>query len=144
MQTAGTILHLFALASSQEPYIAKKPPTCFLLSLFRGSLLPDPRYDAVRCIVLSSASDIDDIEAGCFPAHIMLFDSSGQLPVYDAIPDAGNSTYEVFKDELSLIQQFIKSVVQLDPDIMLGFEIQQQSIGYLIDRANLLEINLLR
>lgn len=93
---------------------------------------------------MTSASDIDDIEAGCFPAHIMLYDPSGQVPLYDAIPDAGNTTYEIFNDELSLIQQFVISVVQLDPDIMLGFEIQQQSIGYLVDRADVLEINLLR
>ena len=36
------------------------------------------------------------------------------------------------------------AVRALDPDILLGWEVQQGSLGYLVDRAALLELPLLR
>lgn len=54
------------------------------------------------------------------------------------------SQMEAFASEQELMEAFITAVIALDPDIMLGWEIQQQSLGYIVDRAALLEIPLLR
>lgn len=51
---------------------------------------------------------------------------------------------EVFASELDLLTAFSQAVLALDPDIILGWEIQQGSVGYLVDRAALLEMPLLR
>ncbi len=41
---------------------------------FRGTLLPDPRYDAVRCIVMAAADDAEDMSGGNYTARVLLFD----------------------------------------------------------------------
>lgn len=46
----------------------------------RGSLLPDPRYDVVRCIALAAANDVEDVKAGRFAARVLLFDAPGAPP----------------------------------------------------------------
>ena len=38
------------------------------------------------------------------------------------------------QDEHSLLEGFALSVLALDPDILLGWEMQKASIGYLADR----------
>ena len=43
-----------------------------------------------------------------------------------------------------MLEAFVGAVRALDPDILLGWEVQQGSLGYLVDRAALLELPLLR
>ena len=50
----------------------------------RGSLLPDPRYDAVRAVVLAVMDDVEECPDGLYTARIMLFDDSGK-PAKDAM-----------------------------------------------------------
>ena len=38
----------------------------------RGTLLPDPRYDALRCIVLAAADDAEDMSDGNYTARVLL------------------------------------------------------------------------
>lgn len=51
---------------------------------------------------------------------------------------------ERFATELELLTAFSEAVLALDPDIVLGWEVQQGSLGYLVDRAAILEMPLLR
>lgn len=46
----------------------------------RGSLLPDPRYDAVRAIVLAVMDDVEECPDGLYTARLMMFDTSGKPP----------------------------------------------------------------
>ena len=39
----------------------------------RGTLLPDPRYDALRCIVMAAADDAEDMSDGNYTARVLLF-----------------------------------------------------------------------
>ena len=39
----------------------------------RGTLLPDPRYDALRGIVLAAADDAEDMSDGNYTARVLLF-----------------------------------------------------------------------
>ncbi len=43
-------------------------------------MLPDPRYDAVRAIVLAVMDDVEECPDGLYTARIMLFDDSGKAP----------------------------------------------------------------
>ena len=49
-------------------------------SCCRGSLLPDPRYDAVQAIVLAVMDDVEECPDGLYTARLMLFDDSGKPP----------------------------------------------------------------
>ena len=51
---------------------------------------------------------------------------------------------ESFSSEQDLLNAFSEAVLALDPDILVGWEVQQGSLGYLVDRAALLEMPLLR
>ena len=51
---------------------------------------------------------------------------------------------DVFPTEMKLLEGFIDALQSLDPDIMVGFEVQQSSVGYLADRGNQLEMPLLK
>ena len=47
-------------------------------------------------------------------------------------------------DEASLLLQFVLCVRRVDPDIVVGYEVQRCSLGYLFDRARLLKLPLSR
>lgn len=47
----------------------------------RGTLLPDPRYDAIRCVVLAAADDAEDMSSSSCNARVMLFDDKGRRPM---------------------------------------------------------------
>lgn len=49
---------------------------------------------------------------------------------------------ECVNNELSLIERFIKVLIDHDPDIITGYEIETSSWGYLISRAELLRIDI--
>ena len=51
---------------------------------------------------------------------------------------------EVFQSEKALLEAFIEAVQALDPDIILGFEVQKGSLGYLADRAATMDLPLLK
>jgi DNA polymerase zeta len=48
------------------------------------------------------------------------------------------------QDELSMLEAFADAVVALDPDVLLGWELQRASLGFLVDRSLGKELNLLR
>jgi DNA polymerase zeta len=45
---------------------------------------------------------------------------------------------EVYDSEEALLDALVGAVRALDPDILVGFEVQQGSLGYLNDRATAL------
>ena len=51
---------------------------------------------------------------------------------------------DVFKSEKALLEGVVDAVQGLDPDIVLGFEVQKGSLGYLADRAATMEMGLLK
>lgn len=46
----------------------------------RGSLLPDPRYDAVRCIVMAVMDDDEDVPDWRYSTRMLLYDEQGRSP----------------------------------------------------------------
>ena len=50
----------------------------------------------------------------------------------------------MFQSEKALLEAFIEATQALDPDIILGFEVQKGSLGYLADRAATMDLPLLK
>lgn len=40
----------------------------------RGTLLPDPRYDAVRCVAMATCDDSEEVPDGLYTARVLIFD----------------------------------------------------------------------
>lgn len=53
--------------------------------------------------------------------------------------DDENCGVEVYADEPQLLAAFARLMTALDPDIVVGFDLQKASMGYLVDRAAQLE-----
>ena len=56
-----------------EPLILEQ---CLRL-VHRGSLLPDPRYDAVRAIVLAATEDAQEVQDMRYAVRVFVFDEQG-------------------------------------------------------------------
>lgn len=117
----------------------------------RGSLLPDPVHDAVRAVVLSVTDDDEEVPDGQFFTRILMYDgppgitrAEGAEPTTPAsssshkgfsIDGLPGLQIERFPTEKALLDAVITAVQSLDPDILMGYEVQKGSLGYLSDRA---------
>ena len=112
----------------------------------RDKLFPNPQFDSVLAICyhvythkqqhpfylsgiisLNDTWDIDDLKK---------IDSL-------ALSTHNNVIMTHISSEIELFQEFINTVLEYDPDICVGYEYQFLSWGYLIERASLLQIDLL-
>ncbi|KAF0683127.1 Aste57867_24815 [Aphanomyces stellatus] len=100
----------------------------------RGTLLPDPAVDAVWAIAYA----VEANEGGeCnTETGLLVVDDSNAAPSMSLLR-LGNQNVRltVVVDEAALFEAVDKLVHAWDPDFLLGFEVQQSSWGYLIDRA---------
>ncbi|KAL1216430.1 DNA polymerase zeta catalytic subunit [Cardamine amara subsp. amara] len=103
----------------------------------RGDLRPDPRFDSVNVIALVVQND-DNFAP---EVYVLLFspDSIDQRNV-DGLSGCKLS---VFREERQLFSYFIETLCKWDPDILLGWDIQGGSIGFLAERAAQLGIRFL-
>lgn len=53
--------------------------------MYRGRLLPDPRYDAVRVIALATLDDAEDVPGGDFVTRCLLHCADAAGPPSDAL-----------------------------------------------------------
>lgn len=101
----------------------------------RGDFLPDPAHDAISAIFFC-IQETDPFNEGGKTCY-----SSGCLMVSDHIasdrfmPGMEGFQIELCADEQALLDRLIDSVIALDPDILLGYEIHNGSWGYIIERA---------
>lgn len=105
----------------------------------RGDLRPDPRYDAINFIVV--AIQEDSIDA----AEILVLLRDEKANAYNRNVDGvlGCGVFAV-KDEKTLLYLFTEMICLYDPDVLMGWEIQGGSIGYLAERAAYVGIGLLK
>ncbi|PIA61591.1 hypothetical protein AQUCO_00300837v1 [Aquilegia coerulea] len=93
----------------------------------RGDLRPDPRFDAITVIALTIQDD-----NGYSPEAFVLLNLDG----------ISGCKVIISSEEKNLFYHFVKIVRLSDPDIMMGWEIQGGSLGYLAERAAHLEIQM--
>eukprot|EP01133_Synstelium_polycarpum_P008023 gene8023-9426_t len=104
----------------------------------RGDLNPDPTQDPISAIVYCCRDEGAMDEEGTNYA-----DLCGVLLVANSVPPLGLSCpIHISSSERNLLVAFTELVRAFDADMLLGFEIQMQSIGYLIERARHIGISL--
>ncbi|KAL1457720.1 hypothetical protein WDU94_007916 [Cyamophila willieti] len=104
-------------------------------AISRASLKPDPNYDEVKAIFyyLYTCPPDEDRKTG-----IIIIGQQEELP------EVRNKPLQVsfVSNEKELFVTFIEKVRQWDPDILVGYEIETLSWGYLLERGYILELNL--
>ncbi|XP_069148582.1 DNA polymerase zeta catalytic subunit isoform X3 [Solanum lycopersicum] len=103
----------------------------------RGDLRPDPRFDAVRIIVLVFQED-DDFGSD---THVLLH-CNGES-VQRNLDGVSECKVLTFIEERQVFFHIIKMINSFDPDIFMGWDIQGGSLGFLAERAAYLGIGLL-
>lgn len=104
-------------------------------AISRALLKPDPSYDEVKAIFyyLYTSPPEEGRKVG-----IMLIGNEKELP------EVQNKPVEVqfASNERELLNHFINKVRLWDPDVLIGYEIETLSWGYLLERGYILELNL--
>ncbi|XP_043708383.1 DNA polymerase zeta catalytic subunit isoform X3 [Telopea speciosissima] len=109
-----------------------------VLAESRGNLRPDPRIDAVNVIVLAVQED------NCVDINVLVLLHSNDGESCQRNPDGiTGCKVLVTSEEKQLFYHFVQIIVSLDPDILMGWEIQGGSLGFLAERAAHLGVRLL-
>uniref|UniRef100_A0A7N0V413 DNA polymerase zeta catalytic subunit n=3 Tax=Kalanchoe fedtschenkoi TaxID=63787 RepID=A0A7N0V413_KALFE len=107
-----------------------------ILAESRGDLRPDPRYDAIKVLAFAVK---DDNDSGA-SLHALLHTPELNERNLDGL--MGCSILH-FYEEKQLFMYLVDFICLLDPDILLGWDIQGGSLGFLAERASQLGISLL-
>ncbi|KAF9669963.1 hypothetical protein SADUNF_Sadunf13G0019200 [Salix dunnii] len=103
----------------------------------RGDLRPNPRFDAINVVVLAFQNDSDS----AVEVHVLLCSKSESCQrSYDG---TSGCNVLVFSEEKHLFSHFTAIIVSFDPDILMGWDVQGGSLGFLAERAAHLGIGLL-
>lgn len=114
--------------------------TLFSIEVFtesRGDLRPDPRFDAVNVIALVIQEDDDSVPI----VYVILRCCDG--PYQRNLDGISGCNFLVCSEEKHLYNHFMKIICSFDPDILMGWDVQGGSLGFLAERASYLGIGLL-
>lgn len=103
----------------------------------RGSLLANPNEDEISCIFWCLHSEDEDLEVNSYlpGVHVgIIYHGEGETPEAK-ISKAVKFDMEQEPTELDLINRLVDIVREHDPDIISGYEVQNGSWGYVIERA---------
>ncbi|XP_031766612.2 DNA polymerase zeta catalytic subunit isoform X2 [Galleria mellonella] len=151
MQPDGSFL-CFGGSDNQRDSITDTPAvevdflTLMLAEVFttvRGDLHPDPSADAIQAIFIMVTNDC--------PANHDLVRSITEIIVVDNTPPPKlldrcvfDSKVTYVNSESDIITKLIDLVKKHDPDIMCGYEIDTKSWGYILERAQVLGMEIVR
>ncbi|KAJ8027419.1 DNA polymerase zeta catalytic subunit [Holothuria leucospilota] len=120
----------------------------------RGKLRPDPDFDPVRAIFFCIASENygEGVGDGAQSEYTGVITVDNPNKNQLQTPTSNRpllSTYGLpdvkvinASDEMEMFEKFIELIQSHDPDFLIGYEIQQLSWGYLLDRAAALDVKL--
>ncbi|RKF75527.1 DNA polymerase zeta catalytic subunit [Golovinomyces cichoracearum] len=105
----------------------------------RKELSPDPEKDEVKCLFWCLRSDLENPEPTITPMnpHLGVVVSSEDKEMAERIRKQFSLEVNVETSELDLMLRLVDIVRNHDPDILTGYEIQNSSWGYLVERARL-------
>lgn len=108
----------------------------------RGDLKPDPQYDSIRAVFYSIYHDCAEIETITESIMINSIPVSPNKEKFNIMEGVGTDcSFVLVQSEEELLNKFIEKIRLYDPDILIGYEIEMLSWGFIIDRANTLGIN---
>ncbi|GAU11517.1 hypothetical protein TSUD_345070 [Trifolium subterraneum] len=108
-----------------------------VLAESRADLLPDPQFDGVNIVALGFQNDCD----ATIEVQVLLH--SKFVPCQRSLDGLSDCKVLNFTDEKHLFKEFMKIVSSSDPDILMGWDIQGGSLGFLAERASHLGLGLL-
>ncbi|RLN35611.1 DNA polymerase zeta catalytic subunit isoform X2 [Panicum miliaceum] len=111
-----------------------------VLTESRGELRPDPRFDAINAVSLAIEDDADNT----VEVHVFIHDNSDRSRRRRNPDGIAGCNIDVFPEERDLLNNLISAICSIDPDILVGWEIQLGSLGFLAERAAYLGIGLLK
>lgn len=108
----------------------------------RGDLAPDPEKDEINVVMWCIADE--QMDTGTKLGALVLVKDEGDEVAEKIRHIVGNDVQIDSEDnELDLINRMVDIVREYDPDILTGYEVHNNSWGYLIERARLqFEFNL--
>ncbi|OVA15023.1 DNA-directed DNA polymerase [Macleaya cordata] len=96
----------------------------------RGDLRSDPRFDAINVIALAIQEDSNHV----LESFLLLRANVGESRQRNLDGISGCKVVLV-SEEKHLFNHFVKIIRSYDPDVLMGWEIQGGSLGYLAERA---------
>lgn len=109
----------------------------------RGELNPDPALDSIQAVFIAITND-------CPPKHFLQSNIT-EIYVVNELKDPKfldrcgiNSEIHYVSSENEVLEKVIESVKKHDPDIMCGYEIEASSWGYVLERAQVLGLEMIR
>lgn len=116
-----------------------------LMALSRGEVLPNPKVvtDAICCIVwkyteVSLSCEIEEQKHACGVLALIMPEHKSEQALASCIRAAGlphHVDISLHRDERDLALSFVNIVTSRDPDVLVGYEVQGTSWGYLIERG---------
>ncbi|KAG0078495.1 DNA polymerase zeta, partial [Podila epicladia] len=102
----------------------------------RGGLLPDPKHDPLLAVFYCFQTEREGITSnGWIPGYrigVITHAKAGTIPkLANGFPGLD---ILVAKDEGDMMDALIRRVRELDPDILTGYEVNNLSWGYVVDR----------
>lgn len=109
----------------------------------RGELHPDPSIDPVQAIFVTVTND-------CPSSHllkrsvteIVVVDEMSQPKILDRCVFNVKITY--VNNETEILEKVVALIKLHDPDIMCGYEIEMNSWGYILERAQMLGLEIVK
>ncbi|KEF54958.1 DNA polymerase zeta subunit [Exophiala aquamarina CBS 119918] len=103
----------------------------------RGSLAPNPDEDAIACIFWSLHTDEEDFEGngGKEDLHMGILAVAEEPHTAKRIGRNVHFDVEEEPTELDVLTRLVDIVRHYDPDILTGYEVHNNSWGFLIERA---------
>lgn len=112
----------------------------------RGTLLPDPLHDAIRAVCYAVEAQEGPFESKAKESGVIMCiteeqDTEASQAARFCIDSSSPVVVKVAASERELFEKLVVLVNDWDPDFLAGFEVQKASVGYLVDRANQLDVS---
>ncbi|XP_065284580.1 serine-rich adhesin for platelets isoform X2 [Dermacentor albipictus] len=142
----------FALSGARLPADTERVLTVLSVEVHvrtRSDLRPDPAHDPVQCVLWCARGHGTDapLEAGVMhwvlgdPRLADIEDLAGTSLHRTGVATPGLRT-QVVRSELDLFHALVDLVHRWDPDVLLGYDVERASWGYLFERAEQLDLDL--
>lgn len=108
----------------------------------RGKLLPDPKYDEIICMFYAIHNDVPNEYRLPRDTSGILINTNGKNPIASNRLGIPHIHIKYVENEKELLAEFVDLIRFWDPDIFAGYEIELASWGYVIQRSQVINIDL--
>ncbi|XP_078160009.1 recovery protein 3 isoform X2 [Carex rostrata] len=110
-----------------------------VLAECRGDLRPDPKFDAINVVSIC----VQDDSVSTVDTYVLMRGNSEEYCRRN-VDGVSGCNFVIFPEERHVLEHFIDIMSSLDPDVLIGWEVQRGTLGFLAERASYLGISLLK